>query len=138
VVFTCWLNSDKSSDGVLCRWSPETGIVVIAREGTTLLVPSGICNTIDRTSVSMNGNILFQTYSNVDKGNSIYRVIGNVIQRVIGKNDSITFNGVPTVVLTAAIFDSINSVQQSAINDQGKALISISFGGSNHMNRIFE
>ncbi len=143
VVFTAWLaGAPLSSDGVLCRWTLDGGIEVIAREGDAAPHTDRLYGTLTRLSVSPSGVVLFQaTLTGVGGNGIVYRLKEGVLEKLVRVGDDITFDGESTKVLGLGIYDTVaggGSSARAAVNDAGQALVALSLGNGRHVNRVFE
>lgn len=143
VVFTAWLaGAPVTSDGVLCRWTLDGGIEVIAREGDAAPHTDRLYGTLTRLSVSPSGVVLFQaTLTGVGGNGIVYRLKEGVLEKLVRVGDDITFDGESTKVLGLGIYDTVaggGSSARAAVNDAGQALVALSLGNGRHVNRVFE
>jgi hypothetical protein len=141
VVFQGWLaGTNKNSDGVLCRWTVAGGLELIAREGDPAPGSGYNHGVLNRVSVSPGGVILFQSHLD-GRGlqGVVYRVMGDVMEKLVQTGEQVLFEGAPTQVLALAIYSSTGTGGcGEAVNDAGQAVISLSLGNGRHVNRIFE
>jgi hypothetical protein len=125
---------------VLCRWTVAGGLELIAREGDPAPGSGYNHGVLNRVSVSPGGVILFQSHLD-GRGlqGVVYRVMGDVMEKLVQTGEQVLFEGAPTQVLALAIYSSTGTGGcGEAVNDAGQAVISLSLGNGRHVNRIFE
>lgn len=145
IVFAGWLGrSVPTADGVLCRWTADGGIQVLAREGDAAPSTGRTFHSLSRFSVSPAGAILLQAQlGGTGLNGVVYRYFGGILEKVVQTGEEVLFEGSPTEVLAASIY-SIGTGSGGgggsgeSINDAGQAFIALSLGNGRHVNRLFE
>lgn len=143
VVFIGWLaGAGAANDGVLCRWTADSGIVLLAREGDVAPSSGRSYGILSRLSVSPGGAILFQaTLTGAGRHSAVYRVMEGAVEKLIQTGEDTLFEGAPTAVLAVAIYSGGTNSGGGAgesINDAGQALVALSLGNREHIIRVFE
>lgn len=150
IVFTAWLaNVTPTTDCIICRWSEENGIEILVREGGAF--NNEYFHTITKTSVSSSGVIVFlctianttpYPYKVSPKVNSgVFKIKNGIIEKVVQIGQPIRVNGVDLPVRSFDFYNTaydFSDASSSCVNDNGEVLISLSFGGGIHMNKVFK
>lgn len=145
VIFMAWLTGTgvtTANDGVLCRWTAEGGIQLLAREGS--LAPSTGLNygIFQVLSVSPGGAIALQ--STLSTGITLMRALpSGSLDKVVKNAENMILNGTPRNILTLSIHQTGAGTggggggMGSAINDEGEVFTILTLSGGFYIGRVY-
>lgn len=151
IIFTASVkDAIPSQDCMVCKWDEINGIRTLVREGDYESSTNSYFHTLLRLSVNPYGTISLHanmcdsvpwTWRVSPKAASaIFRIINNRIEKVLKIGENVNVNDSPQMVRSMSTYQGDLSINHNAfsINDEGWLLVSLSFGGGIHMNKVFK